>query len=110
MSKVILQSFDYRTLDIAHEMEPNLRLSVLIENRPGPASVLADLLTKHHAQILSPDGTWLTQDDVAAIHKLKAEVVPWTINTEAEWLRLKNMGVDGIITDNPKALKDWLNR
>jgi glycerophosphoryl diester phosphodiesterase len=108
MSRIILQSFDYRTLTIARRLEPKLRLSVLIETRPGGPEALVKLMKDHDAQILSPDATWLTQADVKAVHAAGAQVIPWTVNEESEWKRLMQIGVDGIISDNPKALIDFL--
>jgi len=105
LDRVILQSFDYRTLEIAHRLEPKLRLAVLIEFRPsGGTKALVELMQKYHAQILSPNGEWLTKEDVEAMHKIGAQVIPWTINTKEEWTALMQMGVDGIITDNPRGL------
>lgn len=38
---------------------------------------------------------------VARVHKLKRRIHVWTVNSEQDLLRLKNWGVDGIITDDP---------
>src|SRR5665213_3558319 len=57
MPRVMLQSFDYRTLKIARRLEPKLRLSVLVEDRPGDAASLVQLIKDNDAQILSPDST-----------------------------------------------------
>jgi glycerophosphoryl diester phosphodiesterase len=32
-------------------------------------------------------------------------LIPWTVNTLSEWQRLKNLGVDGIISDYPDLFK-----
>jgi glycerophosphoryl diester phosphodiesterase len=32
------------------------------------------------------------------------QVVPWTVNTTEEMLKVKAMGVDGIITDYPNRI------
>jgi glycerophosphoryl diester phosphodiesterase len=110
MNRVILQSFDYRTLKIARKLEPKLPLSVLVEYRPGPAAALVKLMRDNDAQILSPDYSWLTDEDIKAIHELKAQVIPWTVDDENDWKRLIKFGVDGIITDNPKGLADYLKK
>jgi glycerophosphoryl diester phosphodiesterase len=34
-------------------------------------------------------------------HERNIKLVPWTVNTKEEIVRLKAMGVDGIITDYP---------
>jgi glycerophosphoryl diester phosphodiesterase len=109
MSRVMLESFDYRTLKIARKLEPKLPLVVLVEDRPGDADSLAKLIKDYDAQILSPQSTWLTELDVKAVHQAGAQVVPWTVNDETEWAKMKTLGVDGIITDNPKGLIDYLS-
>ena len=37
-------------------------------------------------------------------------VVPWTANSKRQWSRLLKLGVDGIITDDPKGLLEYLER
>jgi glycerophosphoryl diester phosphodiesterase len=105
MSRVILQSFDYRTLKIAHEREPKLVLSVLVEDRPKEG--LAKLAQQYSAQIISPDYQWLKAEDIKEAHAAKVQVVPWTVNDKSAWKRLMDWGIDGIITDNPKDLVEF---
>jgi glycerophosphoryl diester phosphodiesterase len=38
---------------------------------------------------------------VAEAHTLGLEVVPWTVNAEADMARVIDMGVDGLVTDYP---------
>jgi glycerophosphoryl diester phosphodiesterase len=45
-----------------------------------------------------------TPESVAAAHRLGVEVHVWTVNEEAEMLRMLEIGVDGIITDYPARL------
>ncbi|MFC2556447.1 MAG: glycerophosphodiester phosphodiesterase, partial [Pauljensenia sp.] len=46
---------------------------------------------------------------VATAHTLGLAVHVWTINTVADVLRLLEVGVDGIITDRPVFLRDFLD-
>jgi glycerophosphoryl diester phosphodiesterase len=108
MSRVMLESFDYRTLKIAHALEPKLRLSVLVNRRPEGTDGLQRLMREIKGQILSPKYVWLTQKDVKDMHKMQVQVLPWTPNETSEWQKLVSEGVDGIITDDPHSLLDWL--
>lgn len=99
-----LQSFDFRTLKVASQLEPKLALSMLVEFRPKEEGALVKLVKEYKASVLSPHYEWLTAQDVQDMHKLGVKVMPWTPNTAGDWKRLIAIGVDGIITDNPKEL------
>ena len=47
---------------------------------------------------------------VAELHDAGVRVVPWTANEEADWRRLLALGVDGITTDYPQRLRDYLKK
>ena len=54
---------------------------------------------------MSPVAGLVTPEQVKAAHAAGLEVLPWTANTPQEWERLANAGVDGIISDDPAALR-----
>jgi glycerophosphoryl diester phosphodiesterase len=100
-----LQSFDHRVLAAAKKIEPTLRLAALVdETHPD----LVALARATGAQTVAPHHQWLTAEDVGALHAAGVRVVPWTVNTAADWQPLAAWGVDGIISDDPQALIDWL--
>ena len=103
-SRTYLQSFDHRTLRAARQIMPALRRVQLISDNLVDVAELAKREDAH----ISPDKDWLTRDQVEAVHALGKEVIPWTANDEASWAHLVDLGVDAIITDDPKALIDWL--
>jgi glycerophosphoryl diester phosphodiesterase len=108
LERVTLQSFDYRTLKAARDLEPNLKLSLLIDEQPKEAGALTRLVKDYSVNVLSPNFRWLTIGDVEEMHKLNVRVIPWTVNQPADWQRMLTIGVDGLITDNPKGLLDYL--
>lgn len=99
--RVIVQSFDFRTLTALKAMAPALRLSALT-SRPGDDFVAA--ARRAGAAIISPEHRLVTLEKVRAARQAGLQVVPWTANTPADWDRLIGAGVDGIITDDPAAL------
>ncbi len=109
LSRVMLESFDYRTLVIAHRLEPKLQLSVLVGSRMDLHEQVR-LMQDLHAEIFSPHYYELTAIDVSEMHAIGVRVIPWTANTTAEWARLIAFGVDGIITDNPKGLLAFIKK
>ncbi len=105
-SRVILQSFDFRTLIAARKMAPEIRRSALTESDPRDfASIARD---GGDAQIVSPNYSLITKDKVAAAHHAGIQVVPWTVDKPADWDKMIAAGVDAIISDDPAALIEYL--
>ncbi len=102
-----LQSFDQRTLLAAARLEPRLGRALLIaENHLDHVAVARAA----SAAIVSPHHEWITREDVERMHGAGLRVVPWTANRPEVWARLVQIGVDGIISDDPKALIAWLRQ
>lgn len=107
VKRTVLQSFDHRVLLEAARLEPGIRRSALLaESRPDFVAVAKAA----KAQIVSPNHEWIDAEDVKACHAAGVEVHPWTVNDEAGWRRMVELGVDGIITDDPAALIRFLQR
>ena len=100
--RVILQSFDFRTLVAMRKLAPEIRLSALIQGSPRDFPSIAAEAAQ--AEIISPEFSLVTPSKVEATHKAGLQVAPWTANTEADWDRLIQAKVDAIITDDPAAL------
>jgi glycerophosphoryl diester phosphodiesterase len=106
-SRVILQSFDFRTLHEMKRLAPEIKLSALYEGSPRD---FVSIAKEAGADIVSPDFHLVTPERVRAAHDAKIQVIPWTVNTPADWLRMLASQVDGIITDDPAALIKWLKQ
>jgi glycerophosphoryl diester phosphodiesterase len=100
-SRVIVQSFDFRTLHATKRLAPNIRLSALWE---GDARPFVGIARDGEAGIISPLFKLVTPQQVKSAHDAKIQVVPWTADTPADWQMLIDAGVDAIITDDPAAL------
>jgi glycerophosphoryl diester phosphodiesterase len=103
--RVILQSFDFRTLRAMKKLEPRIRLSALDET--GGRS-FPEVAREAGAGIVSPHFRLVTPEGVAAAHAAGLQVVPWTANEPAQWEKLAAAKVDGIISDDPARLIEWL--
>lgn len=81
------------------------RLVAASRGLPGGAN-----LTAPCAQVPMQQGPVpiVTQRLVDAAHQRGVQVHVWTIDDPAEMSRLLDLGVDGIMTDRPQALKDVL--
>jgi glycerophosphoryl diester phosphodiesterase len=100
-ARVIVQSFDFRTLRAMKKLAPKIRLAALWE---GDVRSFVDIAHEAQAGIISPDYHLVTPEQVQASHAAGLQVIPWTANTPRDWDRLIAAGVDAIITDDPAAL------
>lgn len=99
---VVIQSFDKRTIQIIHEKYPNVRTSFLVANKKSYEENIADLGYKPF--ILSPVWQMVNAEMISKAHADKVKVIPWTANTLEDIQKLKDLKVDGIISDYPDIL------
>jgi glycerophosphoryl diester phosphodiesterase len=104
-TRVVLQSFDFRTLHEMKKLAPEIRLSALYEGAPRD---FVEIGKEAGAQIVSPEFHLVTPEQVTKAHAAGLEVLPWTANTPEDWAKLAAAKVDGIISDDPAALIAWL--
>ncbi len=98
--RVIIQSFDHRSLWAVHSANPDIQLAALTSRtRPN-----FDELAQNGAAIWSPNVKDLTPRLLAQAHEAGLRVIPWTVNDADDMRELIEMGVDGLITDRPDVL------
>lgn len=103
--RVIIQSFDTRTLIYLHEKYPSIKSSLLIEDSEtldfeGQLKALGYI-----PNVYSPNHTMVDEDMVKQCHEKGMKIIPWTVNDSKQIKKLRKMGVDGIITDYPDLFK-----
>tara|TARA_B100001248_G_scaffold245670_1_gene215696 strand:+ start:2287 stop:3132 length:846 start_codon:yes stop_codon:yes gene_type:complete len=108
LDRIIIQSFDHRSLKAAKKIEAKVRVAALT-GKVYPPNLL-EVLRDIPADIWSPNYKTLNQTTVTRVQKAGIRVIPWTANTKESWDKLVNLGVDGIITDDPAALQQFLKR
>lgn len=107
-SRVIVQSFDFRTLVAMKKLAPEIRLAALDEDeRLGDFVAVA---RSAGAGIIAPEKGLVTPSRVVGAHQAKLQVIAWTANAPQEWDALVAAGVDGIISDDPAALIAYLKQ
>lgn len=109
--RVIVQSFDFRTLREVRKLAPAIRLSALYEGPPKSfVEIARDAgLEGRGVEMVSPHFDLVTAERVAEAHAAGVQIVPWTANSPEIWSRLVDAGVDAMISDDPAALILWLN-
>lgn len=119
--RVSLQSFDWRTLQVARQIAPELPTVFLTAQLPRFDTVAsgdwtlglraadfdttADLVAAAGGNTWSPHHSNLSQAVLKRARALGLRVIPWTVNEIADMERLINWGVDGLITDHPDRLR-----
>ena len=103
---VIIQSFDIRTLIYLHQHYPQVATALLIEETDGNLINEKIKSLQFIPAILSPHYSLVTTEKLNEWHKDNMKVIPWTVNDKAEITRLKNIGVDGIISDYPNLFNE----
>ncbi|MBC7687112.1 MAG: glycerophosphodiester phosphodiesterase [Aquabacterium sp.] len=104
--RVIIQSFDFRTLQILHVTYPTIKTAMLIEaydKRTLDEQIEALGFTP---TIYSPENSLVNKALIDACHSKKIKIIPWTVNERTQIEELKKLGVDGIISDYPNLMKN----
>lgn len=98
-----IQSFDVRTLQVLHEMDHGMVCALLVENEKPMEFQLSQL--GFVPPIYSPLYTLVNEHEVQKAHDLNMRIVPWTVNEIADMRRLRDWGVDGLISDYPNRFR-----
>ncbi len=99
-SRLFLQSFDMRPLQVLHREYPDIKLGFLTSNKKAGFEENISQLG-FNPFFYNPASNLVTEELIQKCHKNKIKIAPWTVNTLEEMQKLKTMGVDGIITDYP---------
>lgn len=125
--RVMLQSFDWRTLQAARTLAPDLPLAALTARLPaidnladarwtagrtlaGHGGSVPRMVKALGAAVWSPFHNELTPELLAEARSLGLRVVPWTVNDPARIETLIGWGVDGLISDYPTRVREALAR
>jgi glycerophosphoryl diester phosphodiesterase len=102
--RLIIQSFDMRPLKVLHRDYPNLLLGFLTGDRKASFEENINQLG-FNPTFYNPEYKLADAELVRKSHAKGIRITPWTVNELQEMKRLKNLGVDGIITDYPNLFE-----
>ncbi len=127
--RVVIQSFDWRTLALVQQRAPGIRTAYLTAQQPWtdnikPKSADSPRWTgavryEEHSDVPSMvkaagGGIWspyfadITPALVQKAQSLGLKVVPWTVNAEKDLVRVIELKVDGLISDYPDLARALL--
>lgn len=99
--EVLVISFDHHALLRLREISPEIATGVLYAARPIDA---VELARAADAQVLEPQWSMVTAEDVERAHRAGLLVVPWAVDDPAEMSAVLALGVDGLATNYPDRL------
>jgi glycerophosphoryl diester phosphodiesterase len=99
----LISSFNPAILSRVRELAPHQPLAVLSDTQRQPDDM--DLCQAIAAVSWHPHHSLISAQRVAEAHKRGLKVYPFTINTIADFRRVKAAGVDGIFSDDPLGLQ-----
>ncbi|SMD34733.1 glycerophosphoryl diester phosphodiesterase [Reichenbachiella faecimaris] len=102
-----VQSFDFRILQYFHDHYPDVKLAVLVENALPIEENLANL--GFTPEIYSCYYHLLDAEKVAWLQSQGMQVIPWTVNEKEDIQRILDWGVDGIISDYPNRVLEFIS-
>ena len=125
VDRVMIESFDWRTLQLVQKEAPGISTVYLTQqerpeeniylDKPSPWSAGFDprnyggsvprAVKAAGGKIWSPLYSDIDPHSVAEAHRLGLPVIVWTVNNPEDMARLIDMGVDGIISDRPDVLR-----
>jgi glycerophosphoryl diester phosphodiesterase len=123
--RVMVQSFDWRTLQLVQQRAPQIPTVYLTIqtgsegnvslDKPSPwtagfdpvnhGGTVPKAIKAAGGKIWSPYYRDVTKDSVAEAHQLGLSVVVWTVNKMDDMAKQIDLGVDGIISDRPDLLR-----
>lgn len=123
--RMMVQSFDWRTLQVIQKEAPEIRTMYLTSPRtlkpegdkpspwlagfsPEALGSVPKAVAAAGGKIWAPNQTFLTPALLAEAKSLGIVVIPWTVNKPDMMEKLIDMGVDGIISDRPDLVKEAL--
>jgi glycerophosphoryl diester phosphodiesterase len=126
LERTSIQSFDWAVLRLVRAEEPRLRLNAITNtdyleiHQPGASPWLGGLdiddfndsvpaaVSALRFDAISPSHTILTPAMVTEAHEAGLRVLPYTVDAAASMRWLVEIGVDGMITNQPDVLRSVL--
>jgi glycerophosphoryl diester phosphodiesterase len=100
--RVTVISFHDDALRETREQLPQTPL-VLVAGHSTPT--VPDRARDLGARMVSCELRWLDARTVQRCHEAGVEVISWTVNTDEDLLRVRELGLDGVVTDMPSVVR-----
>lgn len=98
-NRLLIQSFDIRSLKCIHQTDSTLKTGLLIANIKSPSRNIKKL--GFIPDYYNPALKLCKAKTIKRAHSKGCKVIVWTVNSEKDMKRLIRLGADGFITDHP---------
>lgn len=98
---ILISSFNWDELKDYRKLNGEANIAILTEEDPLQAIAMAKELT---AVAINPNYKTLTQENTQKMQDEGFKVYPWTVNELDDIEKMKDFGVDGIITNYPERV------
>ena len=102
---IVITSFDHTLVAELHRRKAGVPLGITFFGYPVDLAAYAERLG---ATWLYPQYRYVDSEMVKSAHEHGMRVVPWTVNRDRDWQRLREVGCDGVITDFSAEAVKWL--
>lgn len=106
--RLILQSFDFRTIDALRQINPRIRTCLL--GAPKLTQDYLALLRQHHASCIVLSDTEIDRDGVRELKEAGVLVFSGVTDTREGWQKYVDLGVDAIFANDAEGLIDFLRQ
>ncbi len=104
-----IHSFNPEMVERARTTQPRVSAAIISPNVAGEqVERLLGALLKRNGQAVSVQHNCIDRTLVMAAKRRQVTIWTWTPDTEADWARVTEAGVDGIISNFPHKLRAWL--
>ncbi len=103
--RVILSSFNHKTIQICKEIDKDIATGMLYYE---PIEDVVEYAKKIKADAIHPYKGLVSKELIEEAHKNNIEVNIYTVNGIEDMIRLKEYNADGLFTDYPEILKEIL--
>ncbi len=104
LDRVLIQSFDPRSLEAVHRINPDIPLALLSNSRADWEADRKKL--SFTPAVYSPEFRGVNTKLAEAVHAAGAKLIPYTVNDSLAIVKVIESGSDGIISDYPNTVAD----
>lgn len=97
----LISSFKWDELREMRKINPDIPIAILTGDDPVNAIAIAKELK---AEAINPSFRMLTEENSAKIKDSGFKIYTWTVNEPEDIMAMKNLGVDGIISNYPERV------